>query len=126
MRGKFFFYEKAGIVLSLASGLRQRRLKNFTVIPKDNELDSVLLIEFIPDFTRPGVFRRNQDQVTREYLMMTAVLYLAKTALRPQRSVIKFPSEISLPQTGLYRTVQRHKFHPYVICDSLYVTINTT
>jgi len=28
---------------------------------KDHELDSVLLIEFIPDFTRPGVSRTSQD-----------------------------------------------------------------
>jgi len=53
------------------------RLKNFTVIPKHNELDSVLLIEIIPDFTRVGVFRTNQDQVTREHLMMTAVIVLS-------------------------------------------------
>jgi hypothetical protein len=103
-----------------------KTVEKFYRHPNDHELDSVLLIEFIPDFRRPGVFGTNQDQVTRENLMMTVELYLAQTARRPQRSVINFPSEIAFPKTGVSRTMQRHKFHPCVIRDGLYVIINST
>ena len=125
MRGTFF-NDKAGIVLSLASGVRQCGWK---ILPSSQNTTSWTA------FCWSKLF-----QISREWecLGQTRIrspaniwwwqqlLYLAQTARRPQRSVMKFSSEISFPKTGVYRPVQRHKFHPYVIRGSLYVTINTT
>jgi hypothetical protein len=62
------------------------QLKNFAVIvPTDHDMDSVLFVEFIGDFARPGVFRTNKEQVARELqLMMKAVFVkLVKIVVRP-------------------------------------------
>jgi len=40
-----------------------RQLKNFSpVIHTDHNLDSILLVKFIWDFRRPGIFQINQEQ----------------------------------------------------------------
>jgi len=58
-----------------------RQLKNFSsVILTDLNIDSILLIKFIWDFRRPGMFQTNQEQVAHKIqLIMKAVwLYLQR------------------------------------------------